>query len=168
LPVPVTIVDYDLAWPERFQAESARIMAATRGLIVTIEHFGSTSVPGLAAKPIIDLLAGVMALADADQAIAPIESLGYIYVPQYEDIFPERRYFRRTDGERPTHHLHVVEIGSDFWERHLRFRDLLRADPELAGRYAALKRELAARYGRDRVGYTDAKTEFIEAAMKEG
>lgn len=168
MPVPVTIVDYDPGWPEQFRAERARIMAAAGGLIATVEHFGSTSVPGLAAKPILDLLGGVAALADAERAIAPIESLGYTYVPQYEAIFPERRYFRRTDGQRPTHHLHVVEIGSDFWARHLRFRDLLRADPELAGRYAALKRELAARYGRDRDGYTDAKTAFIEAAMRGG
>jgi GrpB-like predicted nucleotidyltransferase (UPF0157 family) len=162
---PVVIVDYDPEWPARYAAEAARIRETLGDRIVAVEHIGSTAVPGLAAKPIIDLMVGLRRLADAGDCIAPLEGLGYEYVPQYEESMPERRYFHKGPPGSRTHHLHMVEVTSDFWERHLLFRDHLRAHPEETRAYAALKRELAGRHGADREAYTNAKTDFIEAAV---
>lgn len=106
-------------------------------------------------------MAGVRRLADADRCVEP-QRLGYEYVPEYEADIPDRRYFRKGPAGARTHHLHMVEYGGDFWERHVLFRDYLRAHPEVARQYEELKRDLADRYGRDREGYTDAKTAFIK------
>jgi len=163
----VVIVDYDPHWVEEFQAESQRIRAAIGPYLTIIEHVGSTAVPGLAAKPVIDMLAGIRSLADAPACIAPLQALGYIYIPEYEDELPERRYFQRLRGEEHTHHLHMAETTSEFWKKELLFRDYLRSHPETAATYDRLKRELAAQFGRDRAGYTDAKTEFITAVLEQ-
>lgn len=160
--VPIVIVDYDPAWPVRAFAEMESIRAALGNRLASIEHIGSTSVPGLAAKPIIDLMVGLPTLADARACIPLLVTLGYTYMPEYEAEMPERRYFRKGTDEARTCHLHMVEIGSPFWVRHLAFRDALRADPALSAEYAGLKRRLAAQYGADRIGYTDAKTGFIQ------
>jgi GrpB-like predicted nucleotidyltransferase (UPF0157 family) len=147
-----------------FEDEKARLMALVGEWVADIQHIGSTSVPGLGAKPVIDILIGVRSLADADaHCLQPIVSLGYEYVPAYEAGMPYRRFFRKNDaqGER-THHIHLVEIGGEFWERHLVFRDYLRAHPEAAKDYERLKRELAPRFtnGND---YAEAKTDFIRS-----
>lgn len=163
---PVVIVDYDPEWPAQYAAEADRIREALGDRIVAVEHIGSTAVPELAAKPIIDLMVGLRDLANAGGCVAPLERLGYEYVPQYEESMPERRYFHKGPPRGRTHHLHMVEVGSDFWERHLLFRDILRAHPETARAYGALKRELAGRHGADREAYTDAKTAFIAAAIE--
>ena len=158
---PIVIVDYDPRWPRMFEEERARILAATRPHVVAVEHIGSTAVPGLAAKPIIDLLAGVRRLEDARACIAPLAALGYDYVPEFEAELPDRRYFRKGSGAAHTNHIHMVEVDGPFWRRHLAFRDDLRTHPEDVRRYADLKRDLAAKFGADRAGYTDAKTAFI-------
>lgn len=159
---PVLIADYDLRWPEEFAREKERIVRslgdATGG---AIEHVGSTSVPGCAAKPIIDIMIGVRELAVGERCIEPLVGLGYEYMGEYG--IPGRFYFRK--GEPRSHHIHLVEHGCDFWVRHIAFRDLLRARPDLAEQYSALKRELAGQYGADRVGYTEAKTPFIDAVL---
>ena len=158
----VFIADYNPGWPARYTAEKRRIIRAIGPWAVEIEHVGSTSVPGLGAKPIIDILVGIRSLHDAAHCIEPLHGIGYEYVPEFEAIIPERRYFRR--GPQDDHyHVHMVELTSGFWERHLLFRDYLRAHPETAQEYERLKRELAAQFGSDRSGYTDAKTEFITA-----
>ncbi len=157
----ILIVDYDPRWPAMFQAERALLERTVGGVFVAIEHVGSTSVPGLGAKPIIDALAAVRKLDDVMTCIDALAGIGYTYVPEYEAGLPERRYFRK--GAPRTHHLHVVEPASEFWTRHLLFRDYVRAHPETAREYERLKRDLAARYGRDRDGYSDAKTEFVRA-----
>jgi GrpB-like predicted nucleotidyltransferase (UPF0157 family) len=149
-----------------FAEESAGIRAALGDRLVALEHVGSTVVPGLAAKPIIDLLAGVRTLADAAGCIAPLREIGYEYVPEHEAELPERRYFHRGSAGARTHHLHMVEVASDFWERHLLFRDYLRSHPETAREYAKLKKRLADEFGRDKEGYTEAKTPFITAIEK--
>jgi GrpB-like predicted nucleotidyltransferase (UPF0157 family) len=131
--------------------------------MVGMEHVGSTAVPGLGAKPIIDIMVAVSRLADAQACIEPLQSLGYEYVPEYEDELPERRYFRKGPLEKQTHHLHMVELTSEFWERHLLFRDYLRTHPQEAQQYHKLKKELAAKFGSDTVAYTDAKTPFIRS-----
>ncbi len=161
---PVRIVDYDPAWPAAFEDERGRIARALAGLgdgIVAIEHAGSTAVPGLAAKPIIDILVGVRDLSVGEESVRPMEALGYEY--RGEAGVPGRFYFRK--GNPRTHHVHMVVHGGEFWESHIAFRDLLRTRGDLVEEYGALKRKLAERYGNDRVAYTDAKTPFIQAAL---
>lgn len=158
---PIRIVDYDERWPGMYEAEKARIIGAIGNWLVAIEHVGSTSVPGLAAKPTIDIMPGLRSLSDAAHIIGPLEALGYEYVPEFEGDLPERRYFRR--GSPHTHHVHAVEMTSDFWRRHLAFRDYLRAHPDACEEYATLKRQLAEKHQTDSGGYTSAKTEFIRS-----
>ena len=129
---PITIVDYHEDWPAEYEAEKTRLLAQIGGLAVEIEHVGSTSVPGLAAKPIIDIMPGVRTMADAEKCIEGMRRLGYEYVPEFEDAFPERRYFRKGHPEQHLH-VHVVETTSAFWRRHTAFRDYLRAHPETGG-----------------------------------
>jgi GrpB-like predicted nucleotidyltransferase (UPF0157 family) len=145
-----------------YEEERDRILSVAGEWIVAIEHVGSTAVPDLGGKAIIDIMPAVRSLADAERCVQPLESIGYEYVPQYNEIMPERRYFDKGPPEAQTYHLHMTERTSEFWERHLLFRDFLRAHPEEAEEYFRLKKELAARFGRDREGYTEAKTPFIE------
>jgi GrpB-like predicted nucleotidyltransferase (UPF0157 family) len=160
--VPVIIEGYNPAWPSRYEAERERILRAIGPWVAAIEHIGSTSVPGLGAKPIIDIMAAVRSLDDAMQCVEPLSALGYQYHPEFEDSLPERRYFNR--GPRnDRYHLHMVELTGGFWERHLLFRDYLRAHTEAAREYERLKRDLAARYHEDRSAYTDAKAEFVRS-----
>jgi len=161
----VVIVEYDPQWPTLYEEEKDRILAVVGRVIVAVEHIGSTAVPGLGAKPIIDIMAAVPHLADAEQCIEPLETIGYEYVPEYNDIIPERRYFHKGPPEGRTHHLHIVELTSEFWERHLLFRDFLRTHPEEAQQYDLLKKELAVRFRSNREAYTDAKTSFIESVV---
>jgi GrpB-like predicted nucleotidyltransferase (UPF0157 family) len=161
----IIIKDYDPKWPKLFDAERDLIMEAIGHYVADIQHIGSTAVPGLAAKPVIDMIIGLRRILDAQDCIMPIEAMEYEYVPEYEKEFPERRYFRKNTSAVRSHHIHMVEIGSDFWERHLLFRNYLREHPETAHDYAALKRKLAITFENDRKGYTDGKTEFIEGIL---
>ncbi len=159
---PILVVDYDPAWPARFAIERAAIRSALGAYAVAAEHIGSTAVPGLATKPILDLAVVVPALSVAPRLFAPLAGLGYEYVPAYEAALPDRRYFRKgPHGGVQTHHLHMYAQGDAALERYLLFRDYLRAHRERAGAYATLKRALAAQYARDREGYTEAKSDFI-------
>ena len=158
---PVIISDYNPRWPLLYEEEQARILGVIGNQVVAVEHVGSTAVPGLGAKPTIDIMVAVRQLADAEKCIEPLKSIGYTYHPEHEDDFPERRYFDTRTSRKQMHHLHMVEQTSDFWERHLLFRDFLRERPDVARQYHELKKKLAGRYGADRNGYTDAKTSFI-------
>lgn len=162
---PLIVVDYDPQWPILYEEEKDRILGLIGRLVVAIEHIGSTAVPGLGAKPIIDIMVAVHRLADAEECVEPLRSIGYEYVPEYNDIIPERRYFHKGPQGAHTHHLHMVELTSDFWERHLLFRDFLRTHPEEARDYYDLKKELAVKYRSDREAYTEAKTAFIESVV---
>lgn len=163
----VIIVEYDLGWQTLFAAEAGRIKEALdKNILVAIEHIGSTAVPGLAAKPIIDLMVGVRSLVDAQSAISPLEALGYVY--WQENPHPDRMFFVKgmpPYGKQRTHHVHIVEVNGEFWQR-LLFRDYLRTHEDEAQRYEALKRELAARFHNDRERYTDGKSEYIQAVMQ--
>jgi len=161
VPAPVVIVDYDPAWPAAFERERDLLRWVLGDLLLEVEHIGSTAVPGLDAKPIIDIMAAVGRLDDAEAAASLLERLGYEYAPELNAAIPERRFFRKRASGRRTHHLHIVEPNCDFWRRHLLFRDYLRAHPAAARCYARLKRELAGRCGDDLHRYTDAKTPFI-------
>ena len=162
---PVIIVEYNPQWPALYEEEKAQILSLIGHKVVAIEHIGSTAVPGLGAKPIIDIMVAIHRLANAEECILPLQSAGYEYVPEYEDTLPERRYFRKGPSGARTHHVHMVELTSDFWWRHLLFRDFLRTHPEVAWQYYQLKKELAAKYSSDHLGYTEAKTTFIESII---
>jgi GrpB-like predicted nucleotidyltransferase (UPF0157 family) len=162
-PGPVRILDYDPMWADMYEAEHARIVEAIGVWLIDIQHVGSTSVPGLAAKPVVDIMAGVRNLNDNVHFVAPLQALGYEYVPPEQDEIPDRRYFRR--GEPRLFHVHVTEIDGEFWNRHLAFRDYLRAHHEKAAEYASLKRKLAAEFQSDRLGYVNAKSAFIEGVV---
>jgi GrpB-like predicted nucleotidyltransferase (UPF0157 family) len=157
---PIRINDYDPRWPEQYEEEKARLLGQIGHIAVAIEHVGSTAVPGLAAKPIIDIMPGVRSLADADRCIEGMRRLGFEYVPEFEDALPDRRYFRKGHPEQKWH-VHIVEAGGDFWNRHIAFRDYLRSHPDAAAEYAALKGRLAAQFLHDSLAYTDGKSEFI-------
>ena len=159
------VVDYNPEWPGLYLAERARILAAIGPWVSGIEHVGSTSIPGLAAKPILDILVGLRKLDDAPRCIPGMEGLGYEYVPEYEKEMPMRRYFRKGPSENWTHHVHMVEEGGDFWVIHLRFRNFLRDHREDAPRYEGVKRELAARFANDRDAYTRSKAESITSIL---
>ncbi len=160
---PVEVVPYDPSWPQMFDEERGRILDALGSRAVGIEHVGSTAVPGLCAKPVIDIMVGVRTLDEAPKCVGALEGLGYEYVPGFEVVVPERRYFRRFDvAGRRTHQIHLVERRNlDWWGRHVRLRDYLRAHPEVAREYGELKTSLARRFRHDRAGYMDGKDGFI-------
>jgi GrpB-like predicted nucleotidyltransferase (UPF0157 family) len=160
----ITIVQYDRRWPHLFQTEVEFLRANLPGsLLKKIEHFGSTAIPGLSAKPIVDMLIEVVSLDDTKTQIVPIlESEGYDYFWR-EDVSPPYAWFIKRDSEgKRTHHLHMVEGDSVLWDR-LYFRDYLREFPEEAQRYAELKQSLAANHPNDRIAYTAGKSEYIQS-----
>ena len=163
----VTIVEYRPEWREMFEAEKSILQAALGEVPAKIEHVGSTAVTGLAAKPIIDITIGLEDFSIADHVVPKIEALAYEYIKKYEDVMPFRRFFTKELKGIRTHQIHMVEIGSEFWERHILFRDYLRENPVVASEYAALKKELAEREWTDVNEYADAKTEFIRKMENE-
>jgi GrpB-like predicted nucleotidyltransferase (UPF0157 family) len=163
----IEIVPYDPAWPVLFEAEADCLRAALDpNLILALEHFGSTAIPGLAAKPIIDILIAVPSLTKAkDTAIQSLEGLGYLY--WVDNPKTDRMFFVKglpPYGERRTHHVHMTETSGEMWQR-LPFRDYLRTHPDEAARYERLKRELAAQHRDDREAYTAAKEGYLQEVM---
>lgn len=153
----IEVVEYDHAWPARFARWRQRLSAALGDTAARIEHVGSTSVPGLAAKPIVDLQVSVADLEDEPTYVAPIESLGL----QLRSRDALHRYFRPLPGTPREIHLHVCQVGSAWEHEHLLFRDYLRAHAEARETYLRAKRDAAARWADDGLAYTDAKTEVI-------
>jgi GrpB-like predicted nucleotidyltransferase (UPF0157 family) len=162
----ISVSDYDPAWPEMFKQERANLQSVLGPFILTIEHMGSTAVPGLAAKPIIDLLVGIRDLADARSGcIEPLQALGYTYIPQYESWLPDELFFRKEVPGPWTHHVHVMEPSNPRWDAFLLFRDYLCAHPDAASAYGNLKKSLAVAFKVDIAGYRNAKHNFVDAAM---
>jgi GrpB-like predicted nucleotidyltransferase (UPF0157 family) len=166
----VSIVPYDPAWPRMFEEEKKHLLACLpQHLIRRVEHFGSTAIPGLAAKPIVDLLVEVDSLEETKARIAPVlEAQGYDYfwrATHGEDGPPFYAWFikRNSAGVR-THHIHMVESDFEHWDR-LLFRDYLIAELETAKEYETLKLALARDYPNDRIAYTNGKTEFVVRVM---
>jgi GrpB-like predicted nucleotidyltransferase (UPF0157 family) len=164
----VWVVPYDPCWPELFVLEREHLQSCLpHDLIKRIEHFGSTAVPGLAAKPIIDILVEVTDLEQTRQRIAPIlEAQGYDYFlrpTSGDDVPPFYAWFIKRDKQgRRTHHIHMVEGHfEEHWDR-LLFRDYLIENPEAAKAYQELKLKLADEHPGDRIAYTEAKTAFIQ------
>ncbi|MEA2351164.1 MAG: hypothetical protein QOG86_2105 [Thermoleophilaceae bacterium] len=159
----VRIDPYDPGWPARFGEERALLEGVLDGWITGgIHHAGSTAVPGLAAKPVIDILVGVAGLDRARPCIEPLAGLGYLYAPYRPD---EMLWFCKPSPERRTHHLHIVPTGSPRFRAELGFRDHLRAHRLVAADYEALKRELAERFPHDREAYTEAKSDFVRGVV---
>jgi GrpB-like predicted nucleotidyltransferase (UPF0157 family)/predicted kinase len=159
----IVIADYNEEWPALFERLAATVHAAVADLGSRVEHVGSTSVPGLAAKPIIDMDVVVPSPADLPGAIERLRRIGYVY---QGDKGIEGREAFLWPPQVPEHHLYVVVDGNRPHSDHVRFRDHLRRHPEVATAYAALKRDLALHHGADRVAYTDAKTAFITSALE--
>ena len=159
---PVRIFPYDSCWPRFFESERTRVKAAAGGRIEIVEHVGSTAVPGLDAKPVIDLLAGVRSLADAIRCVQPLERIGYEH--RGEAGVPGRIFLRTYSP--CICHLNLAVVEEEFWEGHLLFRDYLRAHPDTAREYARLKHKLAVRFRYERESYTEAKTGFVEAVLE--
>jgi len=160
---PIVIVPYDVEWPARFQVLAGGIRRALGDMALRIDHIGSTSVQGLAAKPIIDVQVSVASLEPFDRLREPLERVGYVWRADNSDL--TKRYFRESPGS-PRTHVHVRIHGSWGEQFALLFRDYLRAHPEMAERYAAVKRDLARQYAVDRVGYTAAKEPWIWETMR--
>ena len=152
----VELRDHDPSWPAMFQKERDLVISCLEGVAVSVDHIGSTAVPGLRAKPIIDLLVSVPNL-ELDQVIEPLTSIGYVHMP-IPDV--GRLFFRK--GMPRTHHLHVVVDGGPEHWKHIRFRDRLISHPEDLREYARLKEELALKYRNDRTAYSDGKDALIE------
>jgi GrpB-like predicted nucleotidyltransferase (UPF0157 family) len=152
----VELVEYDPAWPALYESERERLEPLLPGSL-EIHHIGSTAVPGLLAKPIIDIAALV---EDLDAPVAALIDSGYQYAQAFNATLTHRRFLCYPTASHRTHHLHLVDDRAEL-ESRLRFRDRLRADPALADEYVALKRALAARYPEDREAYTEAKAPFI-------
>jgi GrpB-like predicted nucleotidyltransferase (UPF0157 family) len=159
----VRVVPYHDAWPVLYAAEIARMapVLAAAGVSLVLEHTGSTAVPGLAAKPIIDILAGLPAEEGRSAAIVALRAAGYVHRGEQE--IPGRDFFRR--GEPRQYHLHLTRVDSAFWHDHRTFRDWLRTHPDTTAEYMALKRMLAERYPADREAYIAGKTTFVKDVL---
>jgi GrpB-like predicted nucleotidyltransferase (UPF0157 family) len=159
----VEVVPWDEGWPAKFAAERNLLSGVLAPWLVgEIEHIGSTAVPGMPAKPVIDIMAPVRTLAASRPAIEASASAGYLYAPYKPDVM---HWFCKPSPSHRTHHLHLVPLASRLWQERLVFRDVLRTDPALAREYAALKVQLATRFRFDREAYTDAKGSFVARVL---
>lgn len=156
-PDPIVVVPYDSSWPGSFSEWRAKLGRALEPTEVRIEHVGSTAVPGLAAKPVIDIMVAVPDVAAEADYVSRVESCGVMMRSRDEG----HSYFRPPPPEPRVVQVHVVDLGSDWQRRHLLFRDYLRAHPDAAAAYGGLKTELASVYRDDRLAYNAAKTGFI-------
>ena len=164
----VEIVAYDPRWPDLFEREKAHLFAVVPGDIIRrVEHFGSTAIPGLSAKPIIDILIAVQSLAVAQVTfVEALRKLDYVYWA--DNPKKDRMFFVKgmpPFGSKRSHHVHVTEQLGEMWQR-LAFRDYLRAHPEEAETYQRLKKRLAAEHRTDREAYTYAKSAYVESVMR--
>ena len=163
MPSVVIIVDYDTQWPTLYEKEKALVRRVLEHRICALEHVGSTAVPKLGGKN-IDIMAGVKSVDEANQCISPLESIGY------KDVTPQpdntEWYYCLGKGPHSVgYHLHLVKFNSEHWKKHIVFRDFLRKNPQIAQEYFNLKKRLAIKYGTDRLGYTEAKSPFIESIL---
>jgi len=155
---PIVVVPYDPEWPALFRRQAVDLRAALGPVALRIDHIGSTSVPGLAAKPVIDVQVSVADFEPLDAYRAPMERLGYVFRAENPEL--TKRYFREAPGARRTH-IHVRRAGGFSEQLALLFRDFVRAHPDVADEYARLKYTLAERFRDDRQGYVDAKQPYI-------
>lgn len=161
---PIHLVPYDAAWPRRFAEERTLLESVLRPWLAgPIEHIGSTAVPGLTAKPVLDIMAGVHDLPSSAAACAALEQVGYMYFPYRPDVM---HWLCKPSPAKRTHHLHLVPVHSPLWSDRLLFRDYLRSSATATAEYAALKIALAERHRLDREAYTDGKGEFVRRNLE--
>src|SRR6266571_2396774 len=158
----VRLVEYDARWPALFTAEEQRIRATCDALPLRLEHVGGTAIPGICAKPVLDMVAGRPRSSPAQDYLAAFKRAGYEH--RGEQGVPGREFFRR--GQPRAYHVHLVEEGSGLWRDYLAFRDYLRAHAEAARQFADLKRALAARFTRDREAYIKAKSARVQEILE--
>lgn len=184
----ITIETYQPAWVDKFQQEKAIIAAALAPLVPVVEHIGSTSVPGLGAKPIIDMLVGVGQEAQLDQTTQPMMAAGYTYFRKHEPAMPYRRFYVRLIGPlgqtapakvdigepfvigqdfKSVTHIHLLVKDTIHWTRHIAFRDYLRTHPDIAAQYDTLKRTISLRDFKDGIAYNEAKDHFMKKVEAE-
>ncbi len=159
----VVVADYDQRWPALFETTADELVSVLGPSILGVHHVGSTAVPGLRAKPILDVLVSIPDFADGAQLVPVLESVGYVFRPDEE--VPDRHYFRRGPDEVRTHHLSMAELTSRHHIVTLAFRDALRKDARLATAYADLKMELAGRFPFDRASYIEGKSDFVAEVL---
>jgi GrpB-like predicted nucleotidyltransferase (UPF0157 family) len=159
------IVEHDGAWSSRFAVESDRLRRVINSQIVAIEHVGSTAVPGMLGKPVLDIAIAVTSNDAADSCIAPITALGYKYRGPHGDD-PSRRYYVRDDGGQRAVQIHLYIVPAAAWNQKLAFRDALRSDNNLALAYAAEKQRVAKAVGWDKSAYAEQKGPFIQAVLQ--
>lgn len=158
------LVPYDPSWPAAFASESARLTSVVGAHVLRVEHVGSTSVPQLMGKPVIDIALAVASLDVANACIEPLQSLGYVYRGLHGDD-PARRYYELTRGGRRVAQIHLYIMPAQGWDEMLRFRDALRESPTLAAAYAAEKRRVAEAVAWDKSEYSVAKGPFIRGVL---
>jgi GrpB-like predicted nucleotidyltransferase (UPF0157 family) len=163
---PIALVDHDPSWHDRFLAQRDVLARLLRPWLAGApEHIGSTAVPGLRAKPIVDILAPVRSFTEAEQAVAVLEQDGWLFWPDDPNRSYRLWFLRPTPAAR-THHLQVMQHDHDELRKTLVFRDALRNDAALRQEYVRLKERLAERYHLDRNAYTDAKSEFVRSVLR--
>lgn len=163
----VTLSCYCKEWPVLFRGERKLLRAKLGKLPIRITHVGSTAVPGLCAKPVLDIMLEVLSLGKAEKAVSRFESCGYQVKPREEDPILGRLFFSKDVGGLRCFHLHVTEAGSTFCKEHLRFRSILRKDSKAAQAYARLKRRLSKAFLDDRNAYIAGKAKFISEVLYE-
>ena len=162
----VVIVPPDPSWAIAFEHARSDMLLALGGRALGVEHIGSTSVPGLAAKPIIDLLIGVATMEDVPPCVPILEARGWEFPVDFNRDLGARRFFLRRNAEGVrTHHAHFVVHRGPLWVEYLLFRDRLRASPDLRARYEELKRDLAGKFHDQRERYTASKTGFVKDVL---
>jgi GrpB-like predicted nucleotidyltransferase (UPF0157 family) len=160
----MVLVDYNANWPILFEEEKNRVLSLIGNKVLAVEHIGSTAVPSLGAKPIIDMMAGVQGPQDAEKCIPLLRKIGYTsFTPDLGN--PDHYYCCGKEPHSVGYHLHLIKFNSNEWRKHLLFRDYLRTNPEILRQYYKLKMELAEKYHSDRGGYTSAKSSFIESVV---
>ncbi len=164
----VALVAFNPQWPALFEAERERLMRQFPSQLIEVQHIGSTAVAGLRAKPVIDLMAGMAAMAVAQALIEPLCNFGYTTSAAFNQTLTDRKWLMRWANGHRSHHLHLVVYAGPVWFERLRFRDMLRSDAALAQHYSRLKDQLAAAHIRDREAYTEGKAEFIRSVLEKG
>ncbi len=155
----VGIVSYNPNWKEIYKEESKKIKNVLSDIIVDIHHIGSTAIPGIKAKPVIDILVEVKDIEAVDRYNNKMEELGYEVMGEYG--IPKRRFFRK-GGNNRTHHIHIFQVGNEEIERHINFKEYLISHPDKAREYSKLKEKLTNKYTYDVENYTNGKSDFIK------
>ena len=160
----VKLSSYNDEWPKIFEREKVLLSSALGDLVIDIQHIGSTSIPGMPSKPIIDMMASIPDFRSIDKYIQPLKKLGY--EDRGQQGVPDRHIFVKGDEARRTHHLNLTERDSSFWKEHVLFLDYLRTHKEAVDEYAKLKTELAKSFPDDRNSYASAKAEFVKKIVE--